>query len=166
MTTAQSAAVDECVDDALYVVMRLARTLVALVLEAGMIFSIFAAFMSPLVALLGENTHNVKPIWLTVTSPEHWVLSTLFWVGMVILCFAVLVAVSTPYRYAVVKPGLNVRTCGTCGVNIANAWRCSNCKEFRPAWVVSMVILALSAIITVFCFTHDLLAILWGSTRK
>jgi hypothetical protein len=58
------------------------------------------------------------------------------------------------------KPGLNVRTCGTCGVRGPDPWFCGNCKGFRIAKVFTSLLWVLGVVLTIVTIVLDVVILL------
>jgi hypothetical protein len=150
----------ETVDDARYLLMRLVRYVVSWACWATMIVSTFVAFCS-LIACLGLWGHEDFDGWrgMMMAHPFAFLFSSVI---SVLVFLALYVAIATPYRYQTTKPGLNARTCGTCGVQGPDLWRCGNCQGFRVAKVFSGIIWLLGLALTIVTYVLDIGIILFS----
>lgn len=158
-------AISETVDDARYLIMRLARFVISFVFFAAMLLSLFMAFVTPIIWVVWRQVPENQIVWWRYPAAIHPWMAFFGFAAGVAVCFALFVAIATPYRYTSNKPGLDVRTCGSCGVQGPNNWFCGNCNGFRYVKVFSSIIWLLGLFLTLFTVTFDGIVIICGMKR-
>ena len=145
----------EMVDDARYIIMRLARLIAYIVVEVTMYVSVFYTLVSPLFGFMKDYYERRGSPWQIFLS-HNWIICMIGFAILAVTAFALVQSIAIPYRWSTSKPGLNIRTCPRCGGATPNRWHCSKCNTFQVTKIVSSTFWCASLVVTLAFIIHDI----------
>lgn len=164
MTDAQGIVVAECFDDLRYVIMRVLRFSIGLLMRLYAIY--FLGMWAKAWFMFGTAWGMALTPWhrVIVDGTNHWFIIGCSFLLTSMILFGLDLAVGVPYRYRSAKPGLSARTCGSCGIQVPDDWLCNHCKGFRPAKFFTQSMYAASVLVTLVFVVYDVLSFGLGTT--
>ena len=158
MTDAQGLVGAEWFDDVRYVVMRILRFAIGLIMRLYAIY--FIGMWAKAWFMFGLQWRMALTPWhsVIIDGTDHWFVIGCSFMLMGLGLFGLDLAVGVPYRYRSAKPGLSVRTCGSCGLQVPDEWLCSHCNGFRLAKLFTQSVYAASVLVTVVFVAYDVLS--------
>jgi len=153
-----------------YALMRVCRLVLALILEAGTIVCGCCGIVVTLIALFSLPGFGLgwSEDFNLMTNIVHFYPLPL---GLALLAITVALlvsalAVSLPYHYETIMPGISSKTCRACDYEIVDALFCTNCNVFRPSRIATYLAHCVSKLVTIIFYIHDIMFMMIGLAPK